>query len=506
MRFDRLSATFLLLTILFTAMPAHAMPDEGDGRRWDPRPPTHILRLLVVDALSGQPIAGARVTSGERTAYTDGKGRARLRAPTYPAVVHTSSDGYLPARHVFVGESSATVSLAPLSLSGVVRDEADGRPIIGAFVYDDAGHYVRTDKHGYFRLPNILPDDSFTVKVAGYRRRTFQRGSTVIARVSLRRFVARGVYIPFGLLSNAVRIRQILDMVQNTELNTVVVDVKGDRGRLAYPSTIPLAREISAPQGGLVDLSALVGDAHRRGIYIVARIVVFKDDPLATAHPEWATRRADGTVWRDRENLGWGNPFRKEVQDYNIAIAKEIARLGFDEIQLDYVRFPSDGDIHNIVYEEENTAATRRAAIESFMSRLSAALRTFPVFTSADVFGLVPWVNGEMGIGQQIENIAPFVDYLCPMVYPSTFAPGSMGFEDPALHPYEVVFRSVRQARKRTTTIIRPWLQHYSLYGITYGPTEYLSQRRAAEEGGGVGWTYWNAGGKYDPSIFAPAK
>ncbi len=506
MRFDRLSAFFLLLAILFAAMPARAMPDEGDGRRWNRRPTAHILRLTVVDALSGQPIAGAKVTTRKRTVYTNNRGWARLRAAPYPALVRTSSDGYLPATHVFVGESSATVSLAPLSLSGVVRDETDGHPIIGALVYDNSGQYVRTDKHGYFRLPNILPDDSFTVKVAGYRRRTFRRGSTVIARVSLRRFVAKGVYIPFGLLSSANRIRQILDMVQNTELNTVVVDVKGDRGRLAYPSAIPLAREVSAPQDGLVDLSALVRDAHRRGIYIVARVVVFKDDPLATAHPEWATRRADGAVWRDRENLGWGNPFRKEVQDYNIAIAREIARLGFDEIQFDYVRFPSDGDIHNIVYEEENTADTRRAAIESFMSRLSAALRPFPVFTSGDVFGLVPWVDGEMGIGQQIENIAPFVDYLCPMVYPSTFAPGSMGFENPALHPFEVVFRSVRQARKRTTTIVRPWLQHYSLYGVTYGPNEYLSQRRAAEEGGGLGWTYWNAGGKYDPSIFAPAK
>ncbi len=503
-RAHKLSVVLLALAILLIATPVFAFPEEEESPHPGKPPTLGILHLTIVDALSSQPIPGAAVWVRQREIAADERGQATLRLRPAVSVVHASARGYLPASLVYVGEETATLPLLPHSLTGVVRDAGDRHPVGGALVYDAQGRYVRTDSGGHFQFPAVDADAALLIKVPGYRKESFRRGSRAIAYVDLHPFVAKGVYMPFGLLASKKRVYAILDLVQQTELNTVVVDVKGDRGRLAYASTIPLAQQIGASQGVSTDPAALVREAHRRGIYIVARLVVFKDESLAVAHPEWAARRADGTLWRDQENLGWANPFRQEVQDYNIAIAKEVAGLGFDEVQFDYVRFPSDGDIHNIVYEEENTADTRRAAIGAFMSRLEAELRPYAVFTSADVFGLVPWVDGEMGIGQQMENIAPYVDYLCPMVYPSTFAPGSMKFKNPALHPYDVVFRSVVQARSRSGTIIRPWLQHYSLYGVTYGPDEYLAQRRATESAGGIGWTYWNAGGKYDSSIFAP--
>lgn len=500
----KLVGALLALAIFLVATPVAAFPEEEDCPGPSHPPPLGILRLTVVDALSGRPIPGAAVRVRQREIATDGRGQATLRLRPAVSVVHASVQGYLSASLVYVGEETAVLSLPPRSLTGVVRDAGDRHPLGGALVYDSQGRYVRTDSGGHFQFPDVNTDATLLIKAPGYRKESFRRGSRAIAYVDLHPFVAKGVYMPFGLFSNPQRVRAILDLVQQTELNTIVVDMKSDRGRLAYASAVPLAQQVGAPQTGPTDIVGLVREAHRRGIYIVARLVVFKDEPLAVAHPEWAARRADGTLWRDQENLGWANPFRQEVQEYNIAIAKEVAGLGFDEVQFDYVRFPSDGDIHNIVYEEENTADTRRAAIEAFMSRLEAELRPYAVFTSADVFGLVPWVDGEMGIGQQMENIAPYVDYLCPMVYPSTFAPWSMQFENPALHPYDVVFRSVVQARSRTDTLIRPWLQHYSLYGVTYGPDEYLAQRRATEAAGGIGWTYWNAGGKYASSIFTP--
>jgi len=492
-------------TVFLFAMPAHAFPIEGGDAAFPiRRAPDGVLRVLVVDALTASPVGDAAVRVQGRIASTDAQGRVSLAVRSPAPTIHVSATGYLPASFVYLGERAKRVSLRPREFSGKVADASTGTPLANALVYDRRGRFVQTDSQGFFRFPDLDASAHLRVKVPGYRLGYFVRGVALSADFRLRPFHAKGVYIPFGLLASARRVREIMDAVQHTELNMIVVDIKGDRGRLAYASKVPLAQQIGAPQAGLVDIDEFVRDAHRRDIYVVARLVIFKDEPLAVAHPEWATLRADGTLWRDQENLAWGNPFRAEVQNYNIAIAKEVAGLGFDEIQFDYVRFPSDGDIHNIVFGQENTAETRSATIGDFVSRLSTALRRYPVFTSVDVFGLVPWVNGEMGIGQDIENIAPYVDYLCPMVYPSTFAPGSMGFENPSLHPYDVVFRSVVKARSRTKTVVRPWLQHYSLNGVTYGRDELLIQRKAAERAGSAGWTYWNAGGKYDFSLFAP--
>jgi hypothetical protein len=257
---------------------------------------------------------------------------------------------------------------------------------------------------------------------------------------------------------------------------------------------------------GLEEVLAL---CQAKGIYTIARIVAFKDDPLAHGRLDLAVVTAAGEVWHDGEKLGWGNPFRKEVQQYIIDLAVEIAGLGFDELQFDYIRFPSDGNLRAIVYEEQNTAATRTAAVRGFMARLRRALRPTGVFTSADLFGLTVWVVPEedMGIGQRVDDIAPFFDYVCPMVYPSTFAPGTLGYSVPWEHPYDIVYQSQRRAGRRVLhpTRVRPWLQHYSLYGVPYGPEELGLQRQAAEDAGAAGWCFWNAGGRYNVEFFAPA-
>jgi hypothetical protein len=293
-------------------------------------------------------------------------------------------------------------------------------------------------------------------------------------------------------------------MIADTELNAVVVDVKGDRGWLAYDSQLPLAVELGVYASGLMDIREFLDICRQRGIYTIARLVVFKDNPLAHGKSELAVKQGDGTVWLDQEKLGWANPFREEVWHYNIGIAREVAQLGFDEVQLDYVRFPSDGDLDKIVYEEEATSETKTTAIRTFMVWMREALEPYDVFLSADVFGLTLVVDPEsgMGIGQRVIDIAPHVDYLCPMVYPSTFIPGNLGMANPILHPYEVVAESVSRGMALTSTLIRPWLQAYSLYGVEYGLEEQRVQRQAAEEVGACGWTFWNAGGRYDARLF----
>ena len=297
-----------------------------------------------------------------------------------------------------------------------------------------------------------------------------------------------------------------MDLVDRTELNGIVLDVKGDRAWLAYPSELPVAIEIDAYANelDLMDLNEFLRLCQEREIYTIARIVVFKDNVLAQGKPEWAIHREDGELWRDLEELCWVDHFRVEVWDYNVGIAQEVIALGFDEVQFDYLRFPSDGEYWDTVYLEERSFETRIRAMREFSQYVHQKLEPTGAFYSADIFGLTVWTSPEqdMGIGQRIDDIAPYFDYLSPMVYPSTFAKGSLGFQNPALHPYDVVHSSCLKAIERTDTKIRPWLQHFSLYGVTYDTEEMLAQKKASEDSGTSGWLFWNAGAKYDEGIF----
>ena len=225
---------------------------------------------------------------------------------------------------------------------------------------------------------------------------------------------------------------------------------------------------------------------------------------MVQGKPEWAIHRENGELWRDLEELCWVDPFRKEVWDYNLGIAKEVIELGFDEVQFDYLRFPSDGEYWDTVYIEERSFETRVRAMRDFCQYAHEQLEPTGAFYSADLFGLTVWVDRDedMGIGQRVEDIAPYFDYLSPMVYPSTFRGVSFAFGDPLLHPYDVVYQSSLKALERTDTLVRPWIQHYSLYGIIYGPKEMLAQKQATIDAGTSGWLFWNSGGVYDESVF----
>jgi len=185
----------------------------------------------------------------------------------------------------------------------------------------------------------------------------------------------------------------------------------------------------------------------------------------------------------------------------------EAADLGLDEIQLDYLRFPSDGSgVLGLVYTQEANFETRTAAMAEFCAQIYDAVSRTPAFLSADIFGLTPFVDAgrDMGIGQRVDDIAPSMDYLSPMAYPTTYAPGTLGFPNPGLEPYQFVYRTVMALHKRTTTAVRPWLQYYSIGGIQYGTFEFLEQRKAAEDAGSLGWIWWNARGQYTSDAFYP--
>lgn len=487
------------------------------------------LVVTVLDGFAGIPITGAEVSLPNLPpVLTNAQGQAAFSSIPLTGTVQISHTTYLSQTLVYTEQSlTPTVTLNPNQVQGVIRNAATGAPIAGVKVISN-NTVTDLPEDAHYRLINLNQPLQVTLKHPDYRlgkmtlapaadllnvdrrhieaqpcRETPEDASAPCLDLLLTPFEAKAIYIPFALLSQPDTIRGLFDFVDQTELNAVVVDVKSDDGSLAWDSQV-LQADLLAQDGdrdGWMTLLEFNEEAHRRDIYTIARIVTFKDNPLAFGNPALAVTRADGSIWLDGETLGWANPFREEVWDYNIGLAQEVAARGFDEINFDYIRFPSDGDLGAIVYAEENTAETRTTAIRTFASRARQALEPLGVFISADVFGLTVWVDPEsdMNIGQRVMDIAPSVDYLCPMVYPSTFVPGNLGYDDPSAHPYDVIYRSQLEAVERVpdTTRVRPWLQAY-----WYSTDEMLTQKQAANDADSAGWLWWNAGGVYDEAVF----
>ncbi len=238
----------------------------------------------------------------------------------------------------------------------------------------------------------------------------------------------------------------MLELVGRTELNAVVIDVKGDRGLIPYRTEVPAALEAGA-QGPVIikDFDAQLAALKAQGIYTIARIVVFKDNVLANHRKDLAiidTRT--GRPWIDNEKLAWVDPFREEVWNYVIAIAKEAAAKGFDEIQFDYVRFPTDGRLSAARYSRPNNSTTRLPTIAAFLAKARRELGPTGVFIAADLFGYTAFNTNDTDIGQRIEELAPHLDYICPMVYPSGYHLGIPGLPEPGDAPLR------DRARERT--------------------------------------------------------
>jgi hypothetical protein len=374
---------------------------------------------------------------------------------------------------------------------GQIVDAATGRPIAGASVTSE-GDVVQTDAQGVFRTD---AGEVLRLRAPGYRRRDVPAAG-LTPLIALEPLAPKALYLSvYGVGASALR-EPALRLIAETELNAVVIDVKGDRGLVPYRSAVPLAAQVGAQQVITVtDPTALVAGLRQKGIYTIARIVVFKDDPLARGRPHLAVKNHAGHVWRDREQLAWTDPFLPEVRDYNLALAVEAARYGFDEIQFDYVRFP---DATGLVYAQSSTLDSRVRAIEGFLAEARQRLVPYNVFIAADVFGYVCWNRGDTGIGQTLETLVAHLDYLSPMLYPSSFQFGIPGYRNPVAHPSEIVALSLARAAERTglpPARFRPWIQAFPDYAFDRRPfhgREIRAQIDAAERFGASGWMLWN--------------
>ncbi len=392
---------------------------------------------------------------------------------------------------------AATVFLvtAAQAYEGKVIDALTKQPIHGASV-TVGEQVVRTDKEGGFRLEGA--GDVLRLRAPGYTRQDFLLAdlSQPGMELPLAPFQANALYLSvYGIGSTKLR-EAAIESLQANRMNALVIDVKGDRGLIPFKIDLPLATQIGAQKVITVkDMPALLSTLREKGIYLIARIVVFKDDPLAAAKPELAVGTKRGGAFRDREKLRWVDPFRKEVWDYNIAIAKAAAEVGFDEIQFDYVRFP---DNRGVVFSQAANEESRTRAITGFLEAARKALVPYNVMVTADIFGYVLWNTNDTDIGQKIAPILEVVDVVAPMLYPSGFQFGIPKYRNPIQHPYEVVHLSLKHARERTNVTpmrFRPWLQafrDYAFGGKPFNEEEMRVQVKAAEDFGSWGWMFWN--------------
>jgi hypothetical protein len=464
--------------------------------------------IRILDQYSHQPVADASVTYDCTEATTDANGSAVIKRLLANSTLFIHAVGYEPMEQVYTSGETVAIALRPNTLQGVVREGKGGAPVASAVVnVMSAGEVITsmiTEQDGRYFFQSVPAAVTLTVTALDYERFEKPVGAVASMDVDLKRFEVRGIYLPLGLLTSQSRVLELLDLIDRTELNAIVVDVKNDRGWLAFPSVQVEAERSKAYKPEVMDIGGFLELCKQKAIYTIARVVLFKDPSLTAAYPEWAVHTADEQLYVDTEGSTWADPFRAEVQDYLIAVAKEVAGLGFDELQFDYLRFPSDGTAGKAKYSQESTLESRCTTIREFCARLHRELEPYGVVLSADLFGLTVWVDPQkdMGIGQRVIDIAPYVDYLSPMLYPSTFISGNLGYEDPMQYPYEIVYRSCIELSKRTQTRLRPWLQHYSWKDVTYGTEELRLEKKAADDAGTYGWMFWHAGGKYDPDVF----
>ncbi|HSE03470.1 MAG TPA: putative glycoside hydrolase [Methylomirabilota bacterium] len=439
----------------------------------------------------------------------------------------SSKHGY-PAPETLAGDPATPEAMTPAAappapaapaarrgaarpITGRVLDAANGAPLRGASVWAGPTEIV-TGADGRFTTEPLDPGTTVWVKTPGYERRKLVAGEASEVTVKLAPHAIRAAYLTYyGVADRGIR-QRVLDLVERTELNAVVIDIKGDRGLIPYRTTVPAAVESGAlGPVNIKDFDEQLAAWKARGIYTIARIVAFKDNVRANARPDLAViDTRTGKPWIDRENLAWLDPFREENWDYIIAVSKEAALKGFDEIQFDYVRFPTDGKLSAARYAQPNSAATRLPAIASFLAKARRELGPTGAFLAADIFGYTAFNSNDTDIGQRIEEVSVSLDYICPMVYPSGYHLGIPGVRNPVVNPYEIVKESVRLTRQRSqnpAAQVRPWLQDFKDYAFDkriFGPGEVRAQIRGSDDGGGSGWMLWNPRNDYTAAALRP--
>jgi hypothetical protein len=301
---------------------------------------------------------------------------------------------------------------------------------------------------------------------------------------------------------------KIINVIPETTINALVIDIKDSTGKISFTIDDPIINELGSSENLIKDLPEFIKELHGKNIYVIGRISTFQDPYAVIKKPEWALKsKKTGAPWKDKKGLSFLDPTNPEVSDYVTAIAIKSYEAGFDEINFDYVRFPSDGDIKDIVYP--NPTMSKSDHIKKFFEHLDKNIRKQGIPTSADLFGLVTNTTDDMGIGQVLEKAMPYFDFIAPMIYPSHYPKGFHGFANPATKPYDIITIAMSQGVDRavvsgfTATKFRPWIQDFDL-GATYTASMIQDQIKALHEQGIDSYMSWDPANTYTVDGYTP--
>ena len=475
-----------------------------------PRAPRDVA-VIVVDRETGDPLPGALVTASDSTALSDARGEATVAGMPESAITITAAD-HDPLELPVPDEGTLRAELRGNVLTGSVVDE-EGNPLGGVRVFvEGSDELVVTDDQGRYELHEVPEAAVVIYKRAGYRLGEIEMDEVMTKDVALEPFFARALYAPAGVFESEGRLDEMLELVDATEVNALVIDVKETDGRLYYATDLETAAEVGAVrETPILDLAELLPMLRERGIYTIARMVVMKDNTVTAARPELAvTNVVTGEAWRDNLGGAWLDPSAPGVAEYVASIAADLADKGFDEVQLDYVRFYSDGPYAEADTTVPNTQSFRLPAMQRVLRVVSDAMATKRAFLGADVFPISFILGDDQGIGQRPEVVMPYVDYACPMAYPSHFGPGVFGLDVPNNYPFEVVdgtLEIMNEQAQEWPVALRPWIQDFG-YGPfpPYTPDQVAAQMQAAEAQGAHGWMIWNPRATFSEAALGPPR
>ncbi|MHB8895354.1 MAG: putative glycoside hydrolase [Candidatus Geothermincolia bacterium] len=381
---------------------------------------------------------------------------------------------------VKITQSKVTATKKPSEVQVVYAGTVEG----GATVKVD-GKPIAVDKKGQFK-GTATASRAKSFKVTATDASGNEANAYVVTQKAT---AAKGAHVSVFIAASETDLAKMIGLVERTELNALQVDLKDEAGQIAYASDYPLAVQAKAVNNW-IKLDSCVDQMRYKGIYSICRVVCFKDPKLGKLRPDLAVQDKAGGVWGKGV---WLDPYSKEVWDYDLAVAEAAAKAGFNEIQFDYVRFPSDGNTTTCAYPHQDSR-TPVQVIDSFLTYARERLAAYNVFISADLFGLTASKQGEMGIGQSVKNVAERVDYISPMVYPSHYNLGEYDIKVPEANPGDTVTRSLEDFKKvipDKPSKLRPWLQDFTLK-ITYTPDMVRRQIDACEKLGINQWLLWD--------------
>lgn len=322
----------------------------------------------------------------------------------------------------------------------------------------------------------------------------------------------KGIYVTGYTFQNDKKMSEIIETIESTELNTIVIDIQDDAGYWMFPPQEPILTKVGISKYALdrETFSDKLQALQDRGIYTIVRVVTFQSPESRHAYPALSLRHKNGTIWQNWKGISWLDMTNPKAWEIPVAKAREAITIGFDEVQFDYIRFPSDGYISQIAYHDLPDGKAKHEVMVEFLQYLNRELEAYKIPLSADIFGFTyirAQAENDLNIGQRVIDFAQYFDHLSPMVYPSHYPSGFLGLKNPALDPYTIVNIASRDGNDLINRVqnpraeSRPWLQYFNL-GAQYDRAKIQAQIDAVEAYPNSGWIFWNPRNQYEASYF----